>query len=111
MFIFFQGYDIGKSERQNFGPGIYSTSDPRVAETYAKGFIYKGGTYLAMLQNRVDINKTRTIWNVKENENLWSDYYVTTKEDGIRPYALLIKKTGQVGEDEETGDTSCCSIS
>ena len=59
-----------------------------------------------MLQNRVDMTKTKTIRNVKQkqqNENLRSDFYVTNEEDGIRPYALLIKITGE--------DGCCCSIS
>ena len=80
----FKGFDQGKNKRQLYGAGIYSAPDPKVAEHYAVDFPYKGKKYLVLVQNRVNMAKTKTVRG--------GDYYVTSDEDGIRPYGLLIKR-------------------
>ena len=63
-----------------------------MAEHYAVEFPYKGKTYLALMQNRVDMAKTKKVENVPIlRTNMRGDYYVTCEEDSIRPYGLLIK--------------------
>ena len=89
--IVLKGYDQGKAKRQRYGAGIYSTPDPKVAECYANEFTYKGKTYLALVQNRVDMAKTKIVENVHVMANIRGNYYVTCEEDSIRPYGLLIK--------------------
>ena len=84
VWLLFKGYDQGKNKRQLYGPGIYSAPDPEVAEHYAVGFSFEGKKYLALMQNRVNMAKTKTARG--------GDYYVTSDEDSIRPYGLLIKR-------------------
>jgi len=78
------GYDLGKGKRFKFGKGIYSTSDPSIAEAYATTFEYKGHNYKVILQNRVNMEDTQEI---KEK-----CYFVTANEENIRPYGILFKK-------------------
>ncbi|XP_075263592.1 uncharacterized protein LOC142355269 [Convolutriloba macropyga] len=77
-------YDQGKSKRQKFGKGIYSTPFPAIAEkNYAKFFDYDGKRYKVMIQNRVDMSHTEIVNKEK--------YYVTEDDQFIRPYGLLFK--------------------
>ena len=101
MNFIFQGYDLRKSKRQTYGPGIYSAPDPRIAALYAKEFSYRGRIYLAMMQNRVDMTKTTAVRNIEELKDKSDYHYVTSRVDGIRPYGLLIK---------EIEEPTCCSI-
>lgn len=78
------GYDLSKGKRFRYGRGIYSTPHPDIAERYAEEFEFKGVKYKVILQNRVNMEDTKVI----EHKN----YYVTTSEENIRPYAVLIKK-------------------
>ena len=98
----FKGYDRGKCKRQLYGAGIYSAPDPKVAEKYAVEFTYKGKTYLALMQNRVNMAKTKIVKDVPVlMTNLRGDYYVTNEEDSIRPYGLLVKMKHQEQNNNE----------
>ena len=89
----FKGFDQGKNKRQLYGPGIYSAPDPKVAEHYAVDFSYKEDKYLVLIQNRVNMAKTKTVKDVPIlMTGKRGDYYVTSDEDSIRPYGILIKR-------------------
>ena len=66
-------YDLAKGERFKYGRGIYSTSDPEIAEEYALDFKYRG--------NMADTE------NVEEK-----DYYVTKDENNVRPYGNFVQE-------------------
>ena len=77
-------YDLSKGKGFSYGRGIYSSSDPAVAEGYAKPFTFENKQYKVIIQNRVYMEGTDHIQPV--------NYFVTRKEKDIRPYALLYKK-------------------
>jgi hypothetical protein len=77
-------YDLKKGKRFLYGRGIYSTSDPDIAEQYAEEYEFKGQKYKILLQNRVNMEDTEVIAH--------KNYFVTANEDNIRPYGILYKK-------------------
>ena len=77
-------YDLSKGKGFSYGRGIYSSSDPAVAEGYAKPFTFENKQYKVIIQNRVYMEGTDLILPV--------NYFVTREEKDIRPYALLYKK-------------------
>ena len=79
-----KGFKLDKDKRCQFGRGIYTTSDPDIAEQYAEIFEYKGHKYKVIIQNRVNMKTTEAVQDKK--------YYVTFTEDDVRPYGLLFKK-------------------
>jgi len=79
-----QGYDLNKGKRFLYGRGIYSSPDPKIAEEYAATWWFKGQKYKVLIQNRVNMDETEVI----KEEN----YYVTAREENIRPYGILFKK-------------------
>ena len=84
------GYDSRRLERDLFGKGHYSTPDIKVAAKYAIEFECSGKNYLMVLQNRVDLTKSKTI--PKEVTRAGAEYFMTPLRDNIRlmlmPYAL-----------------------
>jgi hypothetical protein len=84
------GYDNKKWEREVYGRGIYSTPDLKVAEYYATQFNYKGESCTCILQNRVNLKKTKVV------EPTHGTYFVTPDEDDIRPYGVCIKKIKKI---------------
>ena len=80
------GYDTSKCRRQLYGPGIYSTPDLRVAENFAPSFTYKGETLQCILQNRVNLKKT------KVHRTPGGIYLVTPDVNYIRPYGVCLRK-------------------
>lgn len=74
--IAIQGFKLDQCHRFKFGKGIYSTSDPDIAEKYAQTFRYKGKEYKILVQNRVNMQATLHIKDY--------DYFVTANEDDIR---------------------------
>lgn len=80
------GYDTSKCVRQAYGPGIYSTPEIKVAESYATQFTYKGEDFKCILQNRVNLKKT------KEHNTGRGIYFVTPDVNDIRPYGVCLKK-------------------
>ena len=84
------GYDQGKSERQLYGEGIYSSPRIEVAEDtrYAETFIYDGKKYQVVFQNRVSTEGMRV------EEKAWHgkyDYWIQPNDRLIRPYGICIK--------------------
>lgn len=82
-----EGYVLKKGKRFAFGIGIYSSPDPKVAESYASAFNYKGANYKLIFMNRVNMEYTKEV--KLTNGNI---YFVTSDERQIRPYAILFKK-------------------
>ena len=80
------GYDTSKCVREAYGPGIYSTPDIKVAESYAEKFTYNGETLQCILQNRVNLKET------KEYKTPRGIYFVTPDVNYIRPYGVCLKK-------------------
>ena len=83
------GFDLGKGKRFKYGKGIYSTPNPAEAGRYAKEFEWEGKKFKVMLQNRVNMDDTEVI---PDGNNRGSEYFVTAKEDNIRPYGILFKE-------------------
>ena len=77
-------YSLDKGKRFMYGRGIYSTPDPTIAEKYAKVFVLKDEHYKVIIQNRVNMDDTKFVPE--------QNYFVTAKEENIRPYGLLYKK-------------------
>ena len=53
------GYDSNRGKNFAYGRGIYSTPDPKIAAIYAKKFTHDGKTYKVLMQNRVNMEKSR----------------------------------------------------
>ena len=62
---------------------------PAEAESYAKVFEWEGKSFKVMLQNRVNMEDTEV---VPDGNNRGSEYFVTAKEENIRPYGILVKE-------------------
>jgi len=84
-----EGYKLSRGKRFLFGSGIYSTPDPAVAEKYAATYNFEDKKYKLIIQNRVNMMDT-TISKPPDHPG-W-DYFVTQKEDNIRPYGILFKQ-------------------
>jgi len=84
-----EGFKLCKGKRFKFGHGIYSTPDYEVAEKYGKTFEFEGQKYKVIIQNRVNMMDTDTV--EPSNRPGW-EYFVTSKEENIRPYGILFKK-------------------
>ena len=83
------GFDIRQRTRFRFGRGIYSTPDPKEAERYAVDYQWEGRSFKLMLQNRVNMADTKVIPNGNRSG---SEYFVTAREENIRPYGFLVKE-------------------
>ena len=78
-----EGFKLAKAVRFAFGHGIYSTPNIATAEQYAKEFLLKDGKrYKVVIQSRVN----------PANLYKYGDYWVSPKDEDIRPYGLCIKK-------------------
>lgn len=78
-----EGFKLAKGVRFAFGRGIYTTPNITTAEMYAKEFTSKDGErYKVVIQSRV--NPT--------NLNKFGDYWVSPRDEDLRPYGLCIKK-------------------
>ena len=69
--------------------GVYTTPDPRVAETFAdqqEPFVFQGRRYKVMLQGRV--HSEAVLHTPMFQDDL---YYQVKDEDAIRPYSICIK--------------------
>jgi len=84
-----EGYKLSRGKRFLFGSGIYSTPDPAIAEKYAATYDFEDKKYKLIIQNRVNMMDT-TITKPPDHPD-W-DYFVTQKEDNIRPYGILFKQ-------------------
>ena len=83
------GFDLGQGKIFRYGKGIYSTPDPKEAERYAIKYRWEGRMFKLMLQNRVNMNDTTVVPNAGK---YGAEYFVTAKEENIRPYGILVKE-------------------
>ena len=67
----------------------YSTPNPKEAERYAVDCQWEGRTFKLMLQNRVNMEDKKVITN---GNGSGSEYFVTAREENIRPYGFLVKE-------------------
>ena len=78
-----EGFKLAKGVRFAFGRGIYSTPNVTTAEMYAKEFTAKDGKrYKVVIQSRVN----------PVNLNKFGDYWVSPRDEDLRPYGICIKK-------------------
>lgn len=84
------GFDNGKSKREKFGPGIYSTPSIKVASGYAPKFTYQGSSYQVVLQNRVNLEESKVV--PPSTTGTGAEYFVTQDQSNIRPYGVCLKK-------------------
>ncbi|KAF0500617.1 ubiquitin-domain-containing protein [Gigaspora margarita] len=80
------GYLLSKGKRFAYGYGVYSTPDIHIAEQYAQEFVHNDHRYVIVFQNRVNPVSLKK-FPVGNGE-----YWVSEKEDHIRPYGICIKK-------------------
>ncbi|KAN0025528.1 hypothetical protein ACTFIU_001805 [Dictyostelium citrinum] len=85
-----KGYDLSKGKGFKYGRGIYSTPSIECAERYAKSFQHEGSIYLVVMQNRVN---PKTLIKIPKSQTSNEEYWVSPKDEDIRPYGICIKKT------------------
>ena len=83
------GYKLSKGKRFRYGKGIYSTPSIAVAAKYARVFEHKGANYKIVFQNRVCLTDLKII---DEKKTGVGEYWVTTREEHIRPYGICIQE-------------------
>ncbi|CAB4393438.1 unnamed protein product [Rhizophagus irregularis] len=81
-----EGYLVSKGKRFLYGKGIYSSPDIGIAEGYAGEFDHNNVKYKVIFQNRVNPAGFQRHFNDK--------YWVTPKDEDIRPYGLCYKRIG-----------------
>lgn len=79
-----EGFKLSKGVRFAFGRGIYSTPNVTTAEMYALEFTLptNGKRYKVVIQSRVN----------PVNLNKFGDYWVSPRDEDIRPYGLCIRE-------------------
>ena len=90
-----EGYKVGPRER--FGKGIYTSPSLEMVEReYAKEFSYNGKRYKIALQNRVNPDRNGHLEIISASRTgVGADYWLSPKEDDVRPYGLLFREVGQ----------------
>ncbi|CAB4382062.1 unnamed protein product [Rhizophagus irregularis] len=83
------GYDLAKCKRFLFGNGIYSTPDIDIAYQFATRFTHDGDNYKVVFQNRVNPN---SLVKVSKEETGSGEFWISQKNDDLRPYGICIKK-------------------
>ncbi|EXX69289.1 uncharacterized protein OCT59_011742 [Rhizophagus irregularis] len=83
------GYDLAKCKRFLFGNGIYSTPDIDIAYQFATRFTHDGDNYKVVFQNRVNPN---SLVEVSKEETGSGEFWISPKNDDLRPYGICIKK-------------------
>jgi hypothetical protein len=77
-----EGFKLAKGVRFAYGRGTYSAPNIATAELYAKEFTSRNERqYKVVVQNRVH----------PMNLYMFGDYWVSPKDENIRPYGLCIK--------------------
>ncbi|CAB4444699.1 unnamed protein product [Rhizophagus irregularis] len=79
-----EGYLLGRGVRFAYGMGVYSTPEINIAERYASQFDRYYARWRVVFQNRVNPVRLSMYHN--------NVYWVTQRDDDIRPYGLCIKK-------------------
>ncbi|PKK57926.1 ubiquitin-like protein [Rhizophagus irregularis] len=82
-------YDLAKCKRFLFGNGIYSTPDIDIAYQFATRFTHDGDNYKVVFQNRVNPN---SLVKVSKEETGSGEFWISQKNDDLRPYGICIKK-------------------
>lgn len=78
-----EGFKFTKGVRLEFGHGIYSTPNTATAERYAQELRSNDGErYNVIIQSRVN----------PANLYKYGDYWVSPRDEDVRPYGLCIKK-------------------
>jgi ubiquitin len=77
-----EGFRLSMGKRFALGRGIYSTPNVAVAEAYAKEFYAGGVRYKVVVQNRVNPDTLQK----------FGEYWVSPKDEDLRPYGLCIKR-------------------
>ncbi|GBB96654.1 hypothetical protein RclHR1_02800004 [Rhizophagus clarus] len=77
------GYQLSRGMRFMYGRGVYSTPFINIAEQFAEEFENNNIRYKVIIQNRVNPEGL-----TKHHRNT---YWLTPREEGIRPYGLCIK--------------------
>jgi len=80
-----EGYLLSRGRRFAYGRGIYSSPDINTAERFAIEFNHNNVRYKVVLQNRVNPAELHKHYN--------DTYWVTPKNEDIRPYGLCIKRS------------------
>ena len=97
------GYKTSKSEREEYGKGIYSTPSIEVAAGYATEFSHEGRKYKMVLQNRLNLEESTQVPACRTGDD--AAYFVTPNEYNIRPYGVCLK--GEAIAATETGWSYC----
>ena len=92
--IVITGYDPAMSMHQVYGRGIYSSPDPKIAEDYAEVFSFNGKRFKFILQNRVNLEESSKVTGEYRCNGITKSgpYYITSREEFIRPYGVCIKQ-------------------
>lgn len=80
---------MAKCKRFLFGNGIYSTPDIDIAYQFATRFTHDGDNYKVVFQNRVNPN---SLVEVSKEETGSGEFWISPKNDDLRPYGICIKK-------------------
>ncbi|RGB38748.1 hypothetical protein C1646_691669 [Rhizophagus diaphanus] len=78
-----EGFLVSRGTRFAYGRGIYSSPEISVAEGYAQEFVHNNVRYKLVFQNRVN--------PVGLQKHVNDTYWVTPKDEDIRPYGICIK--------------------
>lgn len=87
------GFKLARGKRNQYGRGIYTTPDIKVAEQFATQFEFQGKTYLVVLQNRVNPASLRKVVKASSDGN--GAYWLNDSESDVRPYGILIREWTQ----------------
>jgi hypothetical protein len=78
------GYRLAHGINFAYGRGIYSSPNHTTAVGYAKEFLFQGKRYKVILQNRVNPTNLYRVPTI--------DYWISPKDEDLRPYGLCIKE-------------------
>lgn len=84
-----EGYDLTKGKRFQFGYGIYTAPDIRVAELYATEFTFENHNYKMVMQNRVN---PKTLKKIGKEDTKIGEYWLSKNQEDVRPYGICIKR-------------------
>ncbi|KAN0030627.1 hypothetical protein ACTA71_009267 [Dictyostelium dimigraforme] len=83
------GYLSSKGKKLALNYGYYTTPSFKFAQRFAKTFTHQGSNYLAVIQNRVN---PKTLIKIPKSQSNEEEYWVSPKNEDIRPYGICVKK-------------------
>lgn len=88
------GFDLQHHTRHAHGVGVYSSPHVSAAESFATAFSAPDGSqWKCVLQCRVDLrDPTNVVVPHTAGNVVGSRYYLSPSPDGLRPYAILLRK-------------------